>query len=158
MNVLKKTAKLIAAILITFALSVGVWCLWWYAPVSVSPKSIVKIINSDIAENQIRFCNMFAMTPDQFRAYWKDTRPIFDVEAHDYSFGSCYFKAVENGKEYAIGIGGTGTVTKGDTTYYYVRNGDKPDFDDLPRVKTTLMQDFEGIMHLVEYVFTHGIN
>ena len=158
MNVFKKTAKFIAAILIVFAILIGAWCLWWYAPVSAAPKSIVKIIVSDIAEDQLRFCNMFAMTPNEFRAYWKDTRPIFDVEAHDYSFGSCYFKAVENGKEYAIGIDGTGTITKGDTTYYYVRNGDKPDYADLPLKKTTWAQDFEGTMQLVKYFFNYGFN
>ena len=96
-------------------------------------------------------------TPEEFRAYWKDARPIFEVESHDYSFGSCYFKTVENGKEYEIGIGGTGTITKDDTTYYYVRKGDMPDFADMPPAKTTLTQDIQAIIHLIKYVLSNGI-
>lgn len=158
MDVFKKTLKIIALIFIIFASSIGSWLLWWYAPVSVKAINIVKITDSDIAEDQVRFCNSFAMTPDEFRAYWKDARPIFDVESHDYSFGSCYFKTVENGKEYEIGIGGTGTITQDDTTYYYVRKGDKPDFADMPPVKTTLTQDIQAVMHLIKYVLANGIN
>ena len=65
------------------------------------------------------------MTPDAFGAYWKDVRPIFEFELHDYSVGSCQIEAREGGKEYAIGIGGVGMVTRGETTRYYVRKNAK---------------------------------
>ncbi len=84
-----------------------------------------------IHQDQLQDCALFVMTPDEFRSYWKDTRPIFEFEFHDYSFGSCYFRTVEGNREYAIGIGGVGMVTKDNTTYYYVRKNDKPDFADM---------------------------
>jgi hypothetical protein len=127
---LLKATGVIAAIGLILAASSACWAIWWYAPVSVEAKTIEKVIDSDVAQDQVPFCNAFKMTPEAFRAYWKDVRPIFDVEFHDYSFGSCYFKATEGGKSYSVGIGGVGMVTKGDTTYYYVRKNDNPDFAD----------------------------
>lgn len=131
MSVMKRALKVIVLIILIITLLVGVWCFWWYAPVSVNAVNVVKIIDSDISSDQVRFCDTFVMTPNEFSAYWKDVRPIFDSEFHNYSFGSCYFRATEGGREYSIGIGGVGMVTNGDTSYYYVRKNDKPDFSDM---------------------------
>lgn len=158
MHILKKISKSIIFIFLVFLSLAMVWRLWWYAPVSVKASNIEKMNVHGIHEDQVKDCDAFTLTPEEFRAYWKDAKPIFEVESHDYSFGSCYFKTVENGKEYEIGIGGTGTITKDDTTYYYVRKGDKPDFADMPPVKTTLTQDIQATMHLIKYVLANGIN
>jgi hypothetical protein len=132
MGALKRSLKVIALVVLLIVLvgacSIGIWLLWWYAPVSVKATHIVKSVDSDIGDaDEARFCSMFSMTPDEFRAYWSDVRPIFEFELHEYSLGSCYFKATEGGREYTIGIGGVGMVTKGDTTYYYVRKSAKSD-------------------------------
>ena len=105
----------------------GIWFLWWNAPVTVNATQIVKVVDTDIHPDQVRFCESFTMTPDAFRAYWKKARPIFEFELHDYSIGSCQFQSKEDYTEYAVGIGGVGMVTKGDTTRYYVKKGAKPE-------------------------------
>lgn len=132
MRAFKKILGVAGLALLIFSCSVALWLLWWYAPVSVRAVAIEKVNVPGIREDQLNDCASFAMSPDEFRAYWKDVRPIFEFEFHEYSFGSCYFKTTEdNNKEYAIGIGGVGMITKGDTTYYYVRKTDKPDFAEM---------------------------
>ena len=131
MLAIKKVLKVAGYALLSLACATALWLLWWHAPVSVRAAAIEKVNVPGIHEGQLSDCASFAMSPDEFRAYWKDVRPIFEFEFHDYSFGSCYFKTMEGNKEYAIGIGGVGMVTKGDNTYYYVRKNDKPDFADM---------------------------
>jgi hypothetical protein len=140
MNSLRRSLKIVALVVLLVVLlaacSIGIWFLWWYAPVTVKADHLVKVVASDIHPDQVRFCDAFAMTPDEFRAYWNDVRPIFDFEFHEYSFGSCYFQATEGTKEYAVGVGGVGMVTKGATTYYYVRKNAKSDLiPDSPDMK-----------------------
>lgn len=53
--------------------------------------------------------------------------PIFEFELHEYSIVSCQFQVREGGTEYAVGIGGAGMVTQGDTTRYHVKKDAKPD-------------------------------
>lgn len=127
MSILGRSLQVLLLAALAIACSAGLWFLWWYAPVSVGPTRIVKVLDSDIHPDQVAFCNAFAMTPDAFSAYWQDVRPIFEFELHDYSIGACQFEAKEDGKEYAIGIGGVGMVTKGGTTRYYVRKSAKPE-------------------------------
>lgn len=127
MRVVKIALKVAGAILLALLCSVAIWLLWWNAPVSVKAATIERKNVPGIHEAQLEDCATFEMTPDDFRAYWKDVRPIFEFEYHEYSFGSCYFRTTEGSKEYAVGIGGMGRVTKGDTTYYYVRKDAKPD-------------------------------
>ena len=115
---------LAAAVLLTIC-SAGIWLWWWNTPVAVTATQIVKVIDADIHPDRVRFCESFTMTPDAFRAYWKEARPIFEFELHDYSIGSCEFQSKEGDTEYAVGIGGVGMVTKGDATRYYVKKGAK---------------------------------
>lgn len=107
--------------------------LWWYWPVSVEAKNIVKVTSSEIKdlEEEVAYCAAFTMTPEQFRTYWKNVRPILDSEFHGYSFGACYFKATEQGKEFLVGVGGVGIINKGDTPYYYVDKNAKSDLSGL---------------------------
>ena len=124
---LSRLLRILGLGVLLIACSAGVWLLWWYAPVSVKATHLVKRIDSEIHPDQLRFCDAFTMTPDAFSAYWKDARPIFEFELHEYSIGSCQLEAKEGRKEYAIGIGGVGMVTEGGTTHYYVRKDAKPD-------------------------------
>ena len=119
--------KVAGVLFLVLLFSIAIGLLWWYAPVSVKAAAIERRNVPGIHEFQLEDCATFEMTPDEFRAYWRDVRPIFDFEFHEYSFGACYFWTMEENKEYAIGIGGMGRVTKGDTTYYYVRKDAKPD-------------------------------
>lgn len=128
-NVLKTIAQAIAAIVLTLAAFIGACALWWYAPVRVDGKNIVKATGAD---NDGRDCTSFKMTPEQFRTWWKDARPIFDGELHDYGYSPCQFKTTENNKEYRVGEFGMGSVTEGDTVYYYVHKTAKSDFEDMP--------------------------
>jgi hypothetical protein len=127
MRAIKTWLKVAGVVLATLLCSIALWFLWWHAPVSVNAVSIEKANVPGIRATQVEDCAGFQMTAEQFRAYWKDVRPIFEFEFHEYSFGPCYFKTVEDNTEYAIGIGGVGMVTKGGTTYYYVRKDAKPD-------------------------------
>ena len=124
---LKIGLKVAGVVLLMLLCSIALWLLWWYAPVSVKAVSIEKSNVPGIRSTQIQDCAGFLMTPEEFRAYWKDVRPIFEFEFHEYSFGPCYFRTVEEDTEYAVGIGGVGMVTKGGATYYYVRKDAKPD-------------------------------
>lgn len=119
--------RILAAVVVLTICSVGTWLWWWNTPVAVNSTQIVKVIDADIHPDRVRFCESFTMTPDAFRAYWKEARPVFEFELHDYSIGSCEFQAKEGDTEYAIGIGGVGMATKGDATRYYVKWGAKPD-------------------------------
>ena len=127
MRAIRVGLKVAGAVLLTLLCGIGLWLLWWYAPVSVKAVSIKKANVPGIRATQIQDCAGFAMTADEFRAFWQDVRPIFDFEFHEYSFGPCYFKTVENKTEYAVGIGGVGMMTKGGTTYHYVHKHAKPD-------------------------------
>ncbi|NHZ33244.1 hypothetical protein F0185_06535 [Massilia sp. CCM 8692] len=120
MNVLKKVAQAIAVIVLTLAALIGAGALWWYAPVRVDGNNIVRVSAADAGADNGWNCKSASMTAEQFRTYWKNARPIFDIEVHEYTYSPCQFKTMENGKEYVLGSGGLGSVTNGDTTYYYV--------------------------------------
>lgn len=127
MRVIKIGLKVAGVVLLMLSCFIALWLLWWYAPVSVKAVSVEKANVPGIRPSQIQDCAGFLMAVEQFRAFWSDVRPIFEFEFHEYSFGPCYFKTVEGNTEYAVGIGGVGMVTKGGTTYYYVRKDAKPD-------------------------------
>lgn len=127
MSAIRNGLKVAGAVLLTLLCGIGLWLLWWYAPVSVKAVSVEKAHVPGIRAAQLQDCAGFLMTAEEFRAFWQDVRPIFEFEFHEYSFGPCYFKTVENNTEYAVGIGGVGMVTKGGTTYHYVRKHAKPD-------------------------------
>ncbi|UOD32102.1 hypothetical protein INH39_10770 [Massilia violaceinigra] len=124
-NRLKTIAQAIAVIVLTLAAVIGAGALWWYAPVRVDGDNIVKVIGDGAAEDHGN-CKFASMTAEQFRTYWKNARPIFDIEVHDYNYSPCQFKTMENGTEYLVGNGGLGSVTKGDTIYYWVNKDAKP--------------------------------
>lgn len=130
---MKRALQITAAIVAVLALAFGMLLVWWHWPVSVEAKNIVKVTSSDIKDlpEEIAYCAAFAMTPEQFRAYWKNARPILASEFHGYSFGACYFKATEQGKEFLVGVGGVGIINKGDTPYYYVDKDAKSDLSGL---------------------------
>lgn len=130
-GVFKKTLKVVAVIITVVVVAFGLLRLWWHWPLSVEAKNIIKVIDKDIPEDMVASCTAFTMTPAQFRAYWKDARPILASELHEYYFGSCHLKATENDREYLVGIGNVGMVNKGETTYYYVQKGAKSDFEDM---------------------------
>ncbi|NHZ93606.1 hypothetical protein F2P45_32085 [Massilia sp. CCM 8733] len=130
-GVLERTLKIVGLIVAVLILAFGMLRLWWYWPVSVEAKNIIKVIDKDIPQDMVSSCAAFAMTPDQFRAYWKDARPILASEFHAYYFGACHLKATENDREYLVGIGDAGIVNKGETSYYYVKKGAKSDFEDM---------------------------
>ena len=123
-NLLKTIAQAIALIVLTLAAFIGAGALWWYAPVRVDGNNIVKVIGDGAAESHGN-CKSASMTAEQFRTYWKNARPIFDVEVHDYNYSPCQFKTMESGTEYLVGDLGLGSVTKGDTIYYYVNKDAK---------------------------------
>lgn len=130
-GIFKKTLKVVAVIVAVLVLAFGILRLWWYWPVAVDAKNISKVINKGIDEDMVPACASFAMTPDQFRQYWKNVRPIWPSELHGYYFGACHLKATENDTEYLIGIGGAAIVTKGNTSYYYVKKDAKSDLSGL---------------------------
>ncbi|NHZ63544.1 hypothetical protein [Massilia genomosp. 1] len=130
-SVLKKSLKVVAVIIAVLLVAFGLLRLWWHWPVAVDANSIIKVIDQDIPQDMVSSCAAFTMTPAQFRAYWKDARPILASELHEYYFGSCHLKATENDREYLVGIGDVGMVNKGETTYYYVKKGAKSDFEDM---------------------------
>ncbi len=109
----------------------GILRLWWYWPVSVDANNIIKVTDQDIPQDMVASCAAFTMTPDQFRQYWKEAKPILASEFHEYYFGACHVKATENDREYLVGVGDVGMVNKGETTYYYVKKGAKSDFEDM---------------------------
>ncbi|NHZ63543.1 hypothetical protein [Massilia genomosp. 1] len=117
----KRILKIAAVIVALLVVAFGMLRVWWYWPVSVEAKNIVKVTSSQIVEEEVAFCAAFTMTPEQFRAFWKNVRPILTSELHGYAFGSCHFKATEYGKEFIVSAGDVGIVTKGDTSYYYVK-------------------------------------
>lgn len=124
-SIVRRPVRTFAAVVLLTVGSAGVWLWWWNAPVSANATQIVKVVDADIHPDRVRFCESFTMTPDAFRAYWNEARPIFEFELHDYSIGSCEFQSIEGDTEYAVGIGGVGMVTKGDATRYYVKKGAK---------------------------------
>ncbi|NHZ43165.1 hypothetical protein [Massilia aquatica] len=96
------------------------------------PAHIVKVTSSEIKDlEEVAYCAAFTMTPEQFCTYWKNVRPIFASDFHDYSFGACYFKASEQGKEFLVGVGSVGIINKGDRPYYYVDKNAKSELSGL---------------------------
>lgn len=132
-SMLRKSLSIVAVMTAVLFVAFGILHLWWHWPVSVEAKNIVKVTSSEIKdlEEEVAYCAAFTMTPEQFRTYWKNVRPIFASEFHDYSFGACYFKATEQGKEFLVGVGGVGIINKGDTPYYYVDKNAKSDLSGL---------------------------
>ena len=129
---LKKINKFLLAVLLTLGFALFLMCAWWYAPVVVHADSIEKVVNSDISENRLADCSAFKMDDVDFRNYWRSAKPIFEFELHDYSFGSCYYKSDEGGATYVVGIGGVGMVWRGQTTFYYAKEGVAPDANEGP--------------------------
>src|ERR1043165_9696096 len=100
MRAIRIGLKVAGAVLLILLCCSALWVLWWYAPVSVKAGSIEKANAPGIRSTQIQDCARFFLRAEEFRAYWKDVRPIFEAEFHEYSFGPCYFKTVENNREY----------------------------------------------------------
>ncbi|MDA8521568.1 hypothetical protein [Acidovorax sp. NCPPB 4044] len=132
---MKNAPRIMIFIFAIVGFSTAIYFAWWSMPVSIQATAIKKTLDPEARdEDTLRFCNAFTMTPEDFKTYWRNAKPIFHFEFHDYSFGSCYFSTVENGKEYRIGIGGAGIVSSiqdedadGESVRYYVRKGAKSD-------------------------------
>lgn len=130
---MKNVLKITFSVFIALSIFIGTFFAWWLMPISMQEPEIIKVIDPEMKdEDAIRFCNSFNMTPNEFREFWKNAKPIFQFESHDYSFGACHFRVIENDKEYKIGIGGIGIISNtndasGDSLRYYVKKGAKSD-------------------------------
>ncbi|SFE12408.1 hypothetical protein [Paracidovorax konjaci] len=130
---MKNPLRIAIFVLATLGICTAIFFTWWSMPVAIQAAAIQKTMDPEARnEDTIRFCNAFTMTPEDFKEYWRNAKPIFDFEFHDYSFGSCYFSTVENGKEYRVGIGGAGIVSSvlgadEASVRYYVKKGAKSD-------------------------------
>jgi hypothetical protein len=88
---------------------------WYFSGVSINATQIEKISDQDEkSPTSIAFCKTFSMTPQQFNEYWKRARPIASYELDEYSWFSCYYKTVADGREYRIRLGGLAEIIEKD--------------------------------------------